>query len=108
MSSKISGFDTRSGAVGAGRAVEPVRGATTGPRNQPESATSGGVHITGTARQLVDLEQGVKDLPAVDQAKVSAISAALAEGSYKIVPQHIADELANMEQALSQLGEQDK
>jgi len=105
VSSKISGFDTRTGPVGAGRAVERVRDATTGARTAADesSAGSAGVHITGTAQQLVDLEQVVKDLPVVDEAKVAAISSALENGTYTIQPRHIAEQLSHIEQALAPL-----
>jgi negative regulator of flagellin synthesis FlgM len=106
VSSKISGFDTRSAPVGAGRAVERARDATMGAGTGGES--SGGVHITGTAKQLLDLEQAVKDMPAVDEAKVAAISSALEQGTYKIAPRHIADQLLQIEQALAPLGEKGK
>ena len=101
MSSKINGFDTRTGPVGAGRAVERVRDATTDARTADRE--SSGVHITGTAQQLVDLEQVVKDMPAVDEARVAAISLALETGSYRIQPEHIADQLLQIEQALAPL-----
>lgn len=101
MSSKISGFDTRTGPVGAGRAVERARDATAGPRSAAQEAA--GVHITGTAQQLADLEQLVKDMPAVDETRVATISAALAEGRYKVIPEHIADQLLQLEQVLGPL-----
>jgi negative regulator of flagellin synthesis FlgM len=102
--SKISGVDIRTGHVGAGRAVERVRDAANG--NRTESGESGAdVHITGTALQLADLEQAVKDMPAVDEAKVAAISAALENGTYRIAPAEIADRLMQIEQALAPLGE---
>ena len=102
MSSKISGPDNRStGPVGAGRAVGRVRDATA------ESKTAGqgseGVHITGTARQLVELEQMVKDMPAVNEAKVAAISSAIEQGTYKVSPEKVADGLMQIEQALAPL-----
>jgi negative regulator of flagellin synthesis FlgM len=103
VSSKITGVDTRTGPVGAGRAVERARDATTGAK--AESGGPGDVHITGTALQLADLEQTIKDMPAVDEAKVAAISSALAQGTYQIVPKRIADGLLQLEQALAPLGE---
>jgi negative regulator of flagellin synthesis FlgM len=109
VSSKISGVDTRTGPVGSGRAVERVRDATTGRRTESGgAASSGDVHITGSALQLADLEQQVKDMPAVDEAKVAAISSALAEGRYQIQPEKIADHLMQLEQALAPLGEQEQ
>jgi negative regulator of flagellin synthesis FlgM len=109
VSSKISSVDTRTGPVGSGRAVERVRDATTGHRPESGSAASSGdVHITGSALQLADLEQQVKDMPAVDEAKVAAISSALAEGRYQIQPEKIADHLMQLEQALAPLGEKEQ
>ena len=102
MSSKISGVDNnRTGPVGAGRAVERVRDVATGPKTAEQEAD--GVHITGAARQLIELEQMVKDMPAVDEAKVAAISAALENGSYKVSAQKVADNLLQIEQALAPL-----
>ncbi len=104
MSSKISGVDTRTSPLGAGRPVERVRDATTGAK--PESGGSD-VHITGTALQLADLEQTVNSMPVVDEAKVASISAALAQGSYKISPEKIADGLMHLEQVLAPLGQKE-
>ena len=109
MPSKISGVDTRTGPVGSGRAVERVRDATTGGRTESGAVSSqADVHITGTAVHLADLEQQVKDMPAVDEARVAAISSALAEGRYKIAPEQIADRLMQLEQALAPLGEKEQ
>ncbi len=105
MSSKISGVDTRTGPVGAGRAVERARDAATGAK-QDGGSSSSGVHITGTARQLADLEQVVKDMPAVDEARVAAVRQALEQGTYQVQPERIADQLLHIEQVLAPLGEQ--
>jgi negative regulator of flagellin synthesis FlgM len=89
--------------------VERVRDATTGGRTESGgTASPADVHITGTALQLADLEQQVKDMPAVDEAKVAAISNALAEGRYQIQPEKIADRLMQIEQALAPLGEKEQ
>jgi negative regulator of flagellin synthesis FlgM len=106
VSNKISGFDTRTGPVGAGRAVESARDPSTDAR--PQSQSDSAVHITGSARQLADLEQVVKDMPAIDEARVAAFRDALAAGSYRIMPERIADHLLHLEQALAPLGESEK
>ena len=104
MASKISGVDSpRTGAVGAGRAVERVREVQ--PGGKPTEQESDAVHITGTARQLVELEQMVKDMPAVDEAKVAAISAQIENGTYQVSGQKVADSLLQIEQALAPLGQ---
>lgn len=104
MPSKISGFDTRSAPVGAGRAVERARGVATDAKSSDASGSIGDIHITGTARQLADLEQMVKNMPAVDDARVAAISSALEQGRYQISSDHIASQLLNLEQVLAPLG----
>lgn len=102
MSSKISGTDNRgTGAVGAGRAVGRVRNVAGEPKTAEQQPSD--VHITGTARQLVELEQMVKDMPAVDEAKVAAISAAIEQGTYKVSAEKVADNLMQIEQALAPL-----
>lgn len=102
MASKISGVESpRTSAVGAGRTVERVREVQ--PGGKPAEQESDGVHITGTARQLVELEQMVKDMPAVDEAKVAAISAQIENGTYKVSGEKIADSLMTIEQALAPL-----
>ena len=102
MSSKIGGTENRgTGAVGAGRAVGRVRDVTGEPKTAEQQSND--VHITGTARQLVELETMVKDMPAVDEAKVAAISAAIEQGTYKVSADKVADNLMQIEHALAPL-----
>lgn len=107
MSSKISSVDTRTGAVGAGRPVERVLETGSGAQQQG-TTDSADVYITGTARQLADLEQAVQNMPAIDEAKVSAVRTALEQGTYEIDPRRIADQLVQIEQALAPLGESEQ
>jgi negative regulator of flagellin synthesis FlgM len=103
VSSKIGGFDgnSPSTAIGAGRAVQRPQDAATGG-TQNSNGTGGGssVQITGTARQMASLEQAVRDLPAVNDAKVAQISAAIEQGTYKVDSRDIANKLIQMEQSL--------
>jgi negative regulator of flagellin synthesis FlgM len=107
VSSKIGGVDGNSptAAIGAGRAVQRPQDAATG--GAQSSAGSGGnsenVQITGTARQLSSLEQAVRDLPVVNDAKVAQISNSLAQGTYTVNSKHIADQLVQMEKELGRL-----
>jgi negative regulator of flagellin synthesis FlgM len=101
VSNKINGLDNRSSPVGAGRAVERARDAATGEKGTAKE--SSGVHITGTAQQLAVLEQQLKDLPAIDEARVSAVRTALEQGTYTISPERIADQLLQLDQALAPL-----
>jgi negative regulator of flagellin synthesis FlgM len=81
--------------------VGKVRDVTNEPKTAEQQSSD--VHITGTARQLVELEQMVKDMPAVDEAKVAAISAAIEQGTYKVSADKVADNLMQIEQALAPL-----
>jgi negative regulator of flagellin synthesis FlgM len=101
VSNKINGLDNRSQPVGSGRAVERVRDALTGSKSSEDKDS--GVHITGTAQQLAVLEKQLKEMPAIDEARVSAIRLALEQGTYTVSPDNIADQLLQLDQALAPL-----
>jgi negative regulator of flagellin synthesis FlgM len=101
VSNKINGLDNRSQPLGSGRAVERVRDAVTGAKSSEEQDS--GVHITGTAQQLAVLEKQLKEMPAIDEARVSAIRMALEQGTYTVSPENIADQLLQLDQALAPL-----
>lgn len=104
MASKISGLSGGSLAspLGAGTAVEKVRDAVTGgsPASQDSSSGTSDVHITDSASQLASLEQALRNLPAVDEARVTQIRTAIEQGSYTVQPQQVADQLIQLEQSL--------
>ena len=110
MASKISGIDgTQVGSVGAGRPVRRTQDAVTGgPSAGTTDTGTHDVQITGAARQLADLEQKLRDLPAVNEERVSQLSAAIEQGTYQIRPQHIADQLMSLERTLSNLPDTDE
>ncbi|HUI61401.1 MAG TPA: flagellar biosynthesis anti-sigma factor FlgM [Steroidobacteraceae bacterium] len=102
MPSKITGIDSgQIASVGAGRAVQRPQDATSGAAASDRSPDD--VQITGTARQLADLEQTLRDLPAVNETRVAEIRTALENGTYSVRPQHIAEQLMSLEKALGQL-----
>jgi negative regulator of flagellin synthesis FlgM len=101
VSTKISGVDgSQIASVGAGRAVQRPQDAVS---EGTTPATPHDVQITGTARQLVDLDQKVRDLPAVNEARVSQIRQSIEQGTYTVRPQHAADQLLSLERALRNL-----
>ena len=110
MSSRISGIDGAPiGSVGAGRAIQRSADAVGGgPSAGTTNDGSQDVQITGTARQLADLEQRLRDLPEVNEERVSQLSAAIQQGTYTIKPQHIADQLMSLERALGNLPDADE
>lgn len=58
------------------------------------------VQLTGTARDLVALEQSLHLLPAVNEQRVAAVKRRLDSGEYQINPQRIADKLLHLESDL--------
>ena len=104
MTTKIGsgGIDNRPSQVGTDRAVK--RTANTGT-NAPQTADAGksggqGVHITDSARQLAALEQAIRSMPEVNDVKVAEIRTAIANGTYEVAPDRIAEKLLRLEQEL--------
>jgi negative regulator of flagellin synthesis FlgM len=98
------GVDNRPVQVGSDRAVkrtkDSVDSAATGAK--PAAAAEGqGVRITDSARQLAALEQAIRDLPDIDEARVAQVRAAIADGTYQVSPERIADKLLRMESELA-------
>jgi negative regulator of flagellin synthesis FlgM len=104
LASKLSGIDSNTTPVEAGRPLQRVPDATTSAHNAPSSAGED-VHITDAAAQLATLEKAVSVLPAVDDTRVHAIRNAIEEGNYAISPERVADGLVGMEHALAPLGD---
>jgi negative regulator of flagellin synthesis FlgM len=104
LASKLSGIDSQTAPVDAGRALQRVPDATAQSHGAASSADTD-VHITDTATHLATLEQAVSVLPAVDEARVGAIRSAIEEGRYAISPERVADALVGIEHALAPLGD---
>jgi negative regulator of flagellin synthesis FlgM len=104
LASKLSGIDSNTAPVEAGRPLQRVPDATTSAHNASSSAGED-VHITDAAAQLATLEKAVSVLPAVDDARVRAIRSAVEEGHYAISPERVADGLLGLEHALAPLGD---
>src|SRR3984893_16345551 len=105
VSSKISGIDgAQIASVGAGRPIQRSQDAVSGGASGDTSNDgSKNVQITATAHQRADLEQKVRDLPAVNAERVSQLQSAIEQGTYTVRPQHIADQLMSVERVLSTL-----
>lgn len=56
--------------------------------------------LTNTATQLQSLQQSLADAPVVDNDRVSALKAAIAEGTYNVEPTELANNMINFEQQL--------
>lgn len=108
MASKIGGPDNRTVSVGNDRTVRRLQDSSDGSSESAVGTAANAVQITGSARQLAQLEQHLQELPAVDTARVAEISDALATGRYQINAERIADKMLSMEEQLSQKLGQEK
>lgn len=99
MTTKITGYQNTPVQVGTDKAVTRARdGGTSSAEVAGKPANP--VQITDQARQLAALEQTVNSLPVVNEAKVAAIRSAIEDGSYKVVPERIADKLLRLDREL--------
>lgn len=97
---RVNGIEARPVRIAPGTAVDRK---AAGSSTSGDGARSAGpdVRITGAARDLAAIEQRLRDLPAIDEARVAAVRKRLDDGSYRIDAQRIADRLLNLEQDLS-------
>src|SRR5262249_22926 len=91
-------------SVGAGHPVQRPQDAVSGGASSATADNSSqDVQITGTARQLADLEQKVRDLPAINEERVAQWRSPIEQGTYSVRPQHIAEQLMSLERGLGSL-----
>jgi negative regulator of flagellin synthesis FlgM len=102
VSTKIGDFDSRPVQVSTGRAVKRS-GDSGSSATSSDSVAKGDTQITQSAKALAELEQTLQALPAVNDARVSDVSNRLANGSYEINAERIADKLLRSDQELGRL-----
>lgn len=105
MSGKISGVTNSppaspaASAAGSRAATGAAAGTAPGGASGSGSATDS-VQITDTASYLVTAEQTLTDVPVVSSERVAETSDALANGTYKISPERIANQLLQFERLM--------
>jgi negative regulator of flagellin synthesis FlgM len=102
VSTKIGGFDSSPVQVSTGRAVKRAGNSDSATQSSGTESTSD-THITDSARKLAALEQSVRDLPAMDEARVQQVGARIADGSYKVDAERVAEKLLRSDQDLAAL-----
>jgi negative regulator of flagellin synthesis FlgM len=105
VSGKISGVNNSQPAAPATSATGPRAAAATAGSAAPGGAGGTGsatdsVQITDTASYLVTAEQTLTDVPVINSARVAETSDALANGTYKVSPERIANQLLQFERLL--------
>ena len=75
----------------------------TAEQNSAPTRAADHVSLTPTAQQLRHLEQQVAAQPVVDSQKVNSVKESLANGSFEINPERIAEKMMSLERALSDM-----
>ena len=68
---------------------------------EASSTADRGVSLTDTAAKLQRLEAQIANQPVVDSQKVESVKKAIADGSFKIDSNRIADKMADFESLLN-------
>ncbi|MDP5054702.1 MAG: flagellar biosynthesis anti-sigma factor FlgM [Congregibacter sp.] len=99
VDNNISIRQTRNDASKASGGAEQATpgGAAAGSPAAQSSASGESVSITNTAAELLSLENQLRDLPGIDQARVDSIREAIGNGSYEVDPVRIVDSLLQSE-----------
>ena len=100
MPNKVDGINKGPAPAVAAQPVRRPTDAAVGDGKAAAAQPAASVSITDSARQLAALEQAVKSMPAVNEARVATIRKAIQDGTYKVEPEKIADKLLQMEQSL--------
>jgi negative regulator of flagellin synthesis FlgM len=99
VSNKVSGVESKPVRVASAGAVHKRLEQSAGKAGS--SAASGSdVHLTGASPRLAAIEQSLKELPAIDELRVSTVRQRLSSGDYKVDPQRVADRLLSLERDL--------
>jgi len=104
VATKIGGLDSSPVQVSTGRTVKHA-GSSDSEVKSSSADVKSDTQITDSAKGLAALEQAVRDLPAVDTARVQQVSSKLASGTYKVDAGRVADKLLRSEQDLARLEE---
>lgn len=96
VASKINGVEGKTARIAP---AAPVAWRAGGSQPSPGTPTAADadVHLTGAARGLAAIEESLRALPAVDEARVAAVKERIQNGSYEVDPQRVADRLLRLE-----------
>lgn len=108
MSNEIRNLIDHQQLTGARRRDEAgaVTASGKGSGKDGPAAARGGddVTLTDTARHVQEVERRLADAPVVDRERVEQIRRAIADGTYPIRAEHIAEKLIELERHLGESG----
>jgi len=97
---KVNGVETKPVRVAPAGAVHKRLEQSAGKAGS-SAASESDVHLTGASRSLAAIEQSLREMPAIDELRVSVVKQRLSSGDYRIDPQRVADRLLSLERDLA-------
>lgn len=102
VSNKVNGVEPKPVRIASAGAVHKRLEQSAGKAGS-SAASETDVHLTDASRQIAAVAQSLKELPAIDDLRVSVVRQRLAAGEYKVDPQKIADRLLGLERDLGRV-----
>jgi negative regulator of flagellin synthesis FlgM len=100
MTIRVPRTDLNQGSQQANQVSGTPR-AETKPDKSVAPNNSDTVTFTTTASEMLKLEESLAKIPDIDNSRVAAIKASIAEGNYEINPEKIVDSLLSIEKDLT-------
>lgn len=102
MAIDIPGIGSGRTQAAKDRTIQSLRAGQPNGGDKAASTTGGDrISLTATAALLKQLEEKLAGQPVVDQARVEGVRSALAEGSYHIDSDRVAEKLVDFERVLN-------
>ncbi|OOZ41491.1 flagellar biosynthesis anti-sigma factor FlgM [Solemya pervernicosa gill symbiont] len=102
MGIEINGLNNRATqGAGTSKQDKEVQGGKGESADKGAPTTQGdSVSLTDTASRLSNLSEALADTPVVNTDKVAAFREAIANGSYQVNPEKVAEKLMGLEESL--------
>lgn len=97
MVNNINGITLTQNNTGHSREAPQGAGKAVSAADTPRPSSGDKVDLSSEAKQLQDIEAGLKRLPEVDQERVSHLREALRDGNYSVDPSRLAAKIAQFE-----------